>query len=788
MRQIINNLPPLLVSQTCWLCANQQKIPVLPNSSIPVRGDRRQHCQPLNSIRPLLIDNTHFWAVYLHSQQEPFSTIDLDNARQANGEPVHWCQSLIDYLTQKDSLGYLEISSSGNGYHILCRGKAFDNGTKITKRLYYPTGQKDKAAGKIEIISANNLITFTGDVVQSASEPLTNSSSVMDYLKKTFPNQHTTVTTAKRLYSNTELSRDEIIDALQHIDPDCHHDEWKQIGMAIHHWCNGSTAGREIWRQWSTTGQQYDSNADKMINSAWKSFKAQGITVASLIRKAKDNGYQRTGFVKPQKPEKHSCKNNSVLKKNTQLAPAYDNVTAMPNMISDGVNALVDRFNRLYVHTLMSNKNVIMRLEPHHKHPQLHWVSMPIKEFRDMLLHEDPVPIGAEVSSTGKSKLTYSKAPQVWLTSKNKNWVPGVTFYPKVTDEFPPLHDNRLNLYRGFSVDPVNCGDQDCALMLYMSHLLNIVCQKNTETFNYLLDWCAHMVQKPSEKPQAAILMKGGQGTGKNTAIRPLLAFMGVHGLYIEKSRGIAGQFNSIIENKILIFADEAVFRSREATLLLRALITEDENIIESKFANMISQKNYSRIIMATNDDTAIQFANDERRFLVLQLSDSKKQDTKYFAALKKCMDDQLPAKLLYYLQHRDISNFLPMNVPKTTYLTEEKIHNLKPEQRFIYEALINGHFILNSGWPAQINTIDMHQWFRDWLDKHRHSFAGDIAMKVGHNISKIGGWKIRQRAGQVRFYAYQFPLLDVARKKFEKNILSGSLVDWSESENPKTD
>ena len=781
MRQIIANFPALLMNQTCWLCANRQKIPVLPGSNIPVRGDRSLHCKPIETIKPLLYDNVHFWAVYLHSQQEPFTTIDLDNARQTNGKPENWCQCFFDYLIKNDSLGYIEISSSGTGYHILCMGKADDDGTKITKRLYYPTDQKGKSAGKIEIIAANNLITFTGDIIQQSSKTLTDISVVMRYLKKQFPSQHAPSKINKNTYQPTELTSDQIRQALDFIDPDEDHDEWKKTGMALYHWSNGSTDGREIWRQWSANAKQYDAAADKMINSAWKSFKGQGITVATLIFKAQANGFRLT---KKNKPEKDSCKITQVLKKNLSQAQPYDNVTALSNVDSDGINALIDRFNRLYVHTLIASKNVIMRLEKHPKYQQKQWVAMPLKEFRDMLLNEDPVPIGKEISATGKEKIKFQAATQVWLTSKQKNFLPGVTFYPATTDEFPPVHDNMLNTYQGFAVAALASSDKDIALMTYMNHLLNIVCQKNTETFNYLLDWCAHMVQKPTEKPQTAILMKGGQGTGKNTAIRPLLALMGVHGLYIEKSRGIAGQFNSIIENKILIFADEAVFRSREATLLLRALITEDENIIESKFNNMVSQRNFSRIIMATNDDTAIQFASDERRFLVLQLADSKKQDTAYFSTLKKCLDDQLPEKLLHYLQQRDISKFVPMNVPKTTFLTEEKIHNLKPEQRFIYESLVDEQFVLNSGWPTQVSTVDMHQWFREWLDRDRHVFSGDVAMKLGHNIAKIGGKKSRQKIGGSRFYLYQFPKLEIAREKFEKNILSGSSIDWSQLNN----
>ena len=46
-------------------------------------------------------------------------------------------------------------------------------------------------------------------------------------------------------------------------------------------------------------------------------------------------------------------------------------------------------------------------------------------------------------------------------------------------------------------------------------HLLyRVICNGNRDHFDYLFRFIAHMLQKPEEKPDVAIIMIGGQGTG----------------------------------------------------------------------------------------------------------------------------------------------------------------------------------------------------------------------------------------------------------------------------------
>ena len=80
----------------------------------------------------------------------------------------------------------------------------------------------------------------------------------------------------------------EIKSALAVLDPNCSHDEWVAIGMAIH-----STGADlfDIWDEWSQDGDTYDAID---IEKAWASFgKERGRTLELLFYKAENRGWVR---------------------------------------------------------------------------------------------------------------------------------------------------------------------------------------------------------------------------------------------------------------------------------------------------------------------------------------------------------------------------------------------------------------------------------------------------------------------------------------------------------------
>ena len=93
----------------------------------------------------------------------------------------------------------------------------------------------------------------------------------------------------------------------------------------------------------------------------------------------------------------------------------------------------------------------------------------------------------------------------------------------------------------------------------------------------------AHLLQKPDEKPTTAILLRSVEGTGKGTMVKPLLAMVGAQGAHINGHHHITGQFNSVIANKLLIFADEVDLSASQVADKLKALISEPIVQLERK-------------------------------------------------------------------------------------------------------------------------------------------------------------------------------------------------------------
>jgi hypothetical protein len=85
----------------------------------------------------------------------------------------------------------------------------------------------------------------------------------------------------------------EIRAALRHLDPDCDYQDWLNIGMAIHHACNGGQAGFDAWDHWSAGGSLYRCGETAY---RWNTFHTQGnasgqVTEKTLFKRAQQLGW-----------------------------------------------------------------------------------------------------------------------------------------------------------------------------------------------------------------------------------------------------------------------------------------------------------------------------------------------------------------------------------------------------------------------------------------------------------------------------------------------------------------
>jgi hypothetical protein len=243
-------------------------------------------------------------------------------------------------------------------------------------------------------------------------------------------------------------------------------------------------------------------------------------------------------------------------------------------------------------------------------------------------------------------------------------------------------------------------------------HVLDVLACGDEVKANYILNWCAHMVQRPWEKPGVALVFRGRKGTGKTLLTLLVATAIGRRNALITASgKKLFGTFNWHLADKLLIGAEEAFFvGNRELTDQLKHLLTGDDIEVEQKFGQRLSMKSMHRMIITSNHDQVISASDDERRFFVCDVSEARRGDDVYFAplvAVTKGEDDATLAAFMYELQTRDIKNWKPERDAReaastNSDLARQKLLSLEPPLQWLLETIL-GH-----GAPARQTAADI--------------------------------------------------------------------------------
>ncbi|EIZ2106328.1 toprim domain-containing protein [Salmonella enterica] len=356
--------------------------------------------------------------------------------------------------------------------------------------------------------------------------------------------------------------------------------------------------------------------------------------------------------------------NDSMYKPGVLKMPSPDELVT-GEVLSPEEVAMLEEINREFTHVTIGGKHKVVSLKPSQAGGVTH-VFEDLAQFQNYFHH--------------RPRIARKLAGTAWQSWAGKNYRPGgVGFYP-VQEKCP---DDVFNLFDGLALEP-KVGD--CTP--YLEHLRNVICAGNEEAYTYLIQWMAHLIQKPDEKPAVAVVMKSIPGAGKGTTVKPLMQILGQYAAHINGAAHIAGRFNSIMANRLLIFADEVTIRTPAEADRLKAIISEPTFNLERKGIDAEPMPNFARLIFASNSTQVLQAGIRERRYLVLEPTPEKAQDRGYFNRLHEWVDDDGAANLLGYLLSVDISVFDPQRAPQTEALRDEILQGLSGVELFLYGEL----------------------------------------------------------------------------------------------------
>ena len=262
-----------------------------------------------------------------------------------------------------------------------------------------------------------------------------------------------------------------------------------------------------------------------------------------------------------------------------------------------------------------------------------------------------------------------------------------------------------LNLWRGWATKPNGSPDLSWD---YLDMLIKYgLTSGNEEYYKYVLDWTAFMFQQPYILPETALVFTGKKGTGKSTFGKVLDKIVGqTHSIHVTSPEVFTGRFNAHMENRIFVFADEAVSQTSEAhNSRLKALITEQNATVEAKGIDARRIRNHAHVVISSNNAAPVKISPDERRYAMFEVEDVYRGDFEFFNNLYTQMENGGYEKFMFDMMMRPIDNWHPrINVPMTVSLVDQKLAAMDPVEEW-WVSVLN----YESAHPSNItlNRID---------------------------------------------------------------------------------
>jgi hypothetical protein len=262
----------------------------------------------------------------------------------------------------------------------------------------------------------------------------------------------------------------------------------------------------------------------------------------------------------------------------------------------------------------------------------------------------------------------------------------------------------------------------------------------------YFFDYWAHALQRPGEKCNAAIVLSGQQGIGKDVALSAVKHAMGDWNCKDINPDQLFGQYKPFLQTLALIVNEskpqEDEFRASNMYNIMKPLIAAPPNTlpVDEKYQNLKYVINVLRVVITTNHPLDLFIPEDDRRMFIMHSRTLKGwQPPEYFAQLGPWCEGEGGAHVQAFLLSRDIRAFNPKAAPPKTQGWEDIANTwITPD-----DALTQALDAL--GRPDVLLATELLQVQFDGADEIQGMLKSP--RKIAHRLSKEGYVTIRPDA-----------------------------------------
>jgi hypothetical protein len=233
------------------------------------------------------------------------------------------------------------------------------------------------------------------------------------------------------------------------------------------------------------------------------------------------------------------------------------------------------------------------------------------------------------------------------------------------------------------------CNPNQAALQIF-DELLDILTNNQQHIKTYILNWLAHLVQKPKELPGVALIFIGQKGAGKDT----LGDFLGEYIIGQKYYQNFSNQsqyfdkHDDTKANKFLVKVEEINKKSLDDGVngeTFKSSLTSPTMTFNPKGKTPYTLKNYQRVIATSNNANSVDVGQKERRYCISVVSPKKIGDTEYWCKVRnELFNSEGALTIANMLLTRDISKINIRVLPKNEYLEQLQEDTKDPVHKFI--------------------------------------------------------------------------------------------------------
>lgn len=449
------------------------------------------------------------------------------------------------------------------------------------------------------------------------------------------------------------------------------YETWINIGLAIYNETNGSDEGRELWKRCSRAKYEHYNGAEH--DRKWRSFRGgqreNPITIGTIKRFANEDAPDQYALLKGQiRVEKVVAVDNAIVAANP-LPPILDrNNRVFFNNIEQHlgqnptIELVVEKLRQIIAYISNGGKTIWITKNWNSDKGHIEYTRIKREDMSDSKLSFIKFPLG----HGGKPISLFDIIREHYSVFEFNKRV----FKPCRDVAAHYLETKNFNEFSGFKHDETGVFDPVIVEKIN-KHFREIFTGEDVALFEYLINWHAWIVQCMDRKMVKCLVVRGTFGTGKTSWFH----WFGnnvVGNQYFNEAEvsNLMSNFNSIIENKLLVVVNESrngAFTSPEAENKFKQMISDETYNINPKGKDIHVAANHTNFVICTNHQYPIKIDPEDRRFVAFDSFPIYKGNTAYWKwAHKELLNDANAAHYYNYLLSRDLSEWDYDKIPKT--------------------------------------------------------------------------------------------------------------------------